>query len=71
FQGEALEAILKTAQKKDWSSNSWRAFLNLGQQWQPDAQAFTSLAEMTLPTASQAEFYIKLAPLTPNETPSP
>jgi hypothetical protein len=26
---------------------------------------------MTLPTASQAEFYIKLAPLTPNETPSP
>jgi hypothetical protein len=71
FQGEALEAILKTAQKKDWSSNSWRAFLNLGQQWQPDAQAFTSLAETTLPTASQAEFYIKLAPLTPNETPSP
>jgi hypothetical protein len=71
FQGEALEAILKTAQKKDWSSNSWRAFLNLGQQWQPDAQAFTSLAEMTLLTASQAEFYIKLAPLTPNETPSP
>jgi len=71
FQGEALEAILKTAQKKDWSSNSWQAFLSLGQQWKPDNKAFMNLAETTLLTASQAEFYIKLAPLTPNETPSP
>jgi hypothetical protein len=71
FQGAVLEAILKTAQRKDWSSNSWEAFLKLGQHWQPNAQAFVNLVELTLPTASEAEFYIKLAPLTPGETPSP
>jgi len=71
FQGEALEALLKTAQKKNWSSNSWQAFLNLGQQWKPDSGAFMNLAETTLPTASQAEFYINLAPLIPREPSSP
>jgi len=71
FQGEALEAILKTAQKKNWSPNSWQAFLNLGQQWKPDSGAFMNLAETTLPTASQAEFFVNLAPLTPGEPSSP
>lgn len=71
FQRAALEAILKTAQQRDWSSNAWQAYLNLGQQWQPDVQAFMTLAEIALPTASQAEFYINLAPLAPEATASP
>lgn len=71
FQGEALEAILKTAQAKNWSSNSWQAFLDLGQQWKPDSGAFVNLAETALPTASQAEFFVNLAPLNPTESASP
>jgi hypothetical protein len=71
FQGDALEAILKTAQQKDWSSNSWQAFFDLGQQWKPSAEAFMNLAKTTLPTASQAEFHITLAPLKPQEQAAP
>ncbi len=71
FQGEALEAILKTVQKKNWSPNAWQAFLNLGQQWKPDSGAFMNLAETALPTASQAEFHFNLAPLNPRESSSP
>jgi hypothetical protein len=67
FQGEALDAILKAAQQRDWSGGAWQAYLNRGQQWEPNAEAFGTLAETMLDGAPQAEFYINYAPLAPEQ----
>ncbi len=71
FQGEALHAILTTVQSKEWSSDAWRPYFNLGQKWTLDAESFNNLMETVLPTVPQAEFYINLAPLAPEVTPTP
>ena len=71
FQCDALQAILETVQIKDWSAEAWRPYFNLGQKWTPDAESFFTLTDTVLPTVPQAEFYINLAPLTPEPTPTP
>ncbi len=71
FQVDALQAILETVRAQDWSQNTWQPYFDLGQRWKPDAESLIGLTETALPTVPQAEFYIRVAPLRPEATPTP
>lgn len=70
FQQFALEAIVRSAQKVNWSKPALRAFMALGQRWNPDQAWFLRLAEAELPLAD-AEFLFTVAPLTLDDDAGP
>jgi hypothetical protein len=71
FEGEVLKALLAIIKLQAWTPESLQVYFNLGQQWNPSAEAFLALVEQALPTLPQAEFIILPAPLQPQATPTP